>query len=113
MNPLIHTLNVFRKAFNFKDRSSRSEYWYFILVTLIIQIALPAILGGTGAIISLIYIVLAFIPSIALQARRLHDVGLTGWLQLLSLTGIGHLVVLFFAVKGSDQGENKFGPQPQ
>jgi len=38
-----------------------------------------------------------FIPSLAVGARRLHDIGRSGWLQLLILVPIaGFLVLLYF-----------------
>ncbi|EMY67904.1 PF05656 domain protein [Leptospira vanthielii serovar Holland str. Waz Holland = ATCC 700522] len=41
------------------------------------------------------------LPSLSVGARRLHDTGKSGWWQLIGITGIGVLVLIFFwAQKG-------------
>ena len=63
----------------------------------------------TGAI-SLIFQIIIILPSIAVGARRLHDIGKSGWWQLLILTLIGIiLLIVWFATIGSSN-ENKHGP---
>ena len=106
--------------FNFKTRSSRSEYWWFILFGLLagITIAIFEIIIGTynfesgmgpiGGILVLVNV----IPSIALAARRLHDVGRSGWWQLLYFTIIGTFVILYWLIKKGDGADNHFGKCP-
>ena len=64
----------FTNYFNFNGRSSRAEYWWWILFYILTSIV-PLI----GPFINLILI----IPTISLTARRLHDIGKTGWWQLI------------------------------
>ena len=48
-----------------------------------------------------------------LRERRLHDTGHSGWWLLLAFVPIiGSLVLLWWYVSPSEQGENRFGPQP-
>ena len=49
-------------------------------------------------------------PSIAIGARRLHDVGKSGWWQLLWFTIIGGFVLLYWAIRNGERRENDFGP---
>ena len=60
----------------------------------------------TGAI-TLIFQIIIILPSIAVGARRLHDIGKSGWWQLLVLTLIGIiLLIVWFATIGSSKKNN-------
>lgn len=79
----------------FSGRASRSEFWWFFLFQVLVQIA-AATLGNTvAALISLVLL----LPALAVGARRLHDIGRSGWWQLLTLTGIGVLVLIYWWVQ--------------
>jgi cell division protein FtsW len=46
-------------------------------------------------------------------ARRLHDIGKSGWWLLIYLIPlVGWLVLLFFAVQPSQSGSNEYGAEP-
>jgi uncharacterized membrane protein YhaH (DUF805 family) len=92
----------------FEGRASRSEYWWFYLFTLLATAVADRLSGTVGNIASLVF----FLPSLALAARRLHDVGRSGWWFLLIFTIIGIPVVLYWLVKDSDAGANKYGEGP-
>ena len=67
-------------------------------------------MGGT---ITTIVTILLFLPGLGVHIRRLHDVGKSGWWVLLQIVPlIGTLVLLYFLVKPSEKGTNKYGPQP-
>ena len=54
------------------------------------------------------------VPAIAVTARRLHDIGRSGWWILFGLIPlIGTIVLLVFMVLDSQDGENRFGPNPK
>jgi uncharacterized membrane protein YhaH (DUF805 family) len=92
----------------FDGRASRSEYWWFYLFTLLAGIA-AGILGSTvGNLATLAF----FLPGLAIAARRLHDVGRSGWWLLIVLTVIGIPVFLYWMVKDSDKGKNAYGEGP-
>jgi uncharacterized membrane protein YhaH (DUF805 family) len=50
-----------------------------------------------------------FLPFLAVSARRLHDIGKSGWWYLISLTGIGFFLLIFWWVQDSDTNENQYG----
>jgi uncharacterized membrane protein YhaH (DUF805 family) len=51
------------------------------------------------------------VPSIAVGARRLHDVNKSGWWQLLVIVPVvGWIILLIWVIKKGDEGENRFGP---
>jgi uncharacterized membrane protein YhaH (DUF805 family) len=94
----------------FSGRASRSEYWWFALFTLIAQAAATVVDVSIGLDLFANLLTLAFlIPSFALLARRLHDVGRSGWWWLLVFTIIGAFVVLYWLIRPGDAGANKFG----
>jgi len=72
-------------------------------------------LDSIGFGIFLIWIVLTFIPALAVRVRRLHDVGYSGlWLLALLIPYVGALAALFlFAITlfPSDD-DNRWGLSP-
>lgn len=92
----------------FEGRASRSEYWWFYLFTVLATAAADMLGGTAGNLASLAF----FLPGLALVARRLHDTGRSGWWFLIAFTVIGIPVLLYWLVKDSDAGANKYGAGP-
>ena len=70
-----------RNYFVFKGRSTRAEYWWWIVFLILASIPLTI----ASVIIPLIgqaFQLFTLIPSISLTTRRLHDIGKSGWWQL-------------------------------
>lgn len=67
---------------------------------------------GAGAIFILFATwALAFIDSMAMNFRRAHDTGKSGWIWLLLLIPIVNLLPLYWLlIEDSQQGPNKYGP---
>lgn len=105
-------LNKFAK---FNGRSRRAEYWSFFLVTMLFGMAASAWDNAIfeGEVFARMLDMVFFIPSIAVSTRRLHDIGRSGWWQLIALTGIGILVLLYWYSKDSEQTTNEFGRSPK
>lgn len=101
----------FENYFNFEGRATRSEYWWWFLFYIIVYFAAIAVdvvlsLGVLSLVVSLALLA----PSLALGARRLHDINKSGWWQLLLLIPlIGILIIIFLAAKKGDVSENRFG----
>ena len=92
----------FQNYTNFKGRSSRAEYWWWALFTVILSLLLSSINGSLGNLGSFI----TFLPSIAVAIRRVHDVDRAGWFILVPLYN------LYLVLQSGDSGENRFGPPP-
>jgi len=133
------------QAFNnyatFSGRASRSEYWLFYLLSIIVfGIAIALMLNGITAItefedlrrhihntsfaiglfIAVVWFVFALIPGIAVTVRRLHDRNMSGWWYLgFTVLGavpmVGWIASIAFLVvvclRGTP-GENRFGEDP-
>lgn len=115
---------------NFSGRSSRAEFWYAVLANAIIVLLVTAILlipaailgtdneiGALGVVLTpfliVLYALVMLVPSLALQVRRLHDSGKSGWLVLLGfIPSAGGIIMLVLCVLAGDSGENKYGPNP-
>lgn len=113
---------------NFSGRARRKEFWGFCLfwtigLAVIVGVGLSVDLGSgieqgddlpivmIGLVV--LYILLTFLPWVALLVRRLHDLGLTGWLAVLCfLPYVGWLATLVFALIPTQAGDNKWGPVP-
>ncbi|MGE0666283.1 MAG: DUF805 domain-containing protein [Sphingomonadales bacterium] len=105
-----------QKYADFNGRAPRSEFWWFYLAVIIAYIVV-GIVGGlilgrfAGALIGLLGLAI-IVPSLALTARRLHDVDKSGWWMLIAITGIGGLVLLYWYVQPGTSGPNRFGEDP-
>lgn len=106
----------------FDGRSRRKEYWFFALSNLIAMILLAIVDGITGnldetvglGLLSGLYCLAVFVPSIAVTVRRLHDTNHRGWWVLIGLIPlVGGIVLLVFTVMDSQPGANRFGPNPK
>jgi len=114
-------LEVLRNYADFSGRSRRKELWMFWLVNLVICMALGFIEGIIGifrgqsvSVLATLYSMFVLIPGLAVGARRLHDIGRSGWWLVLGLIPIlGAIVLLIFFVQDSQAGENRFGPDPK
>ena len=128
---------------DFSGRSRRMEYWMFALFAVIIYalcIALmfaggldfatledegipagPGVLFYLGAGVMALFFLGTFIPSIAVNVRRLHDRNLSGWWYLAfvvlsnvplagALVSIAYLIIMFLP---GTPGPNRFGDDPK
>jgi uncharacterized membrane protein YhaH (DUF805 family) len=108
-----------RSAFSnyavFEGRATRSEYWWFYLFAIIINAVLNVaaeLSGDSDFVASLVTLAISLaivVPSIAVAARRLHDVNRSGWWQLIALTIIGIIPLIYWLAKKGTDGPNRFG----
>lgn len=97
---------------NFKGRARRKEYWFFVLsqfIVILIAIVLDSILFDSPSLFYTITTLGLFIPSLAVAVRRMHDIGKSGWLLLLSLIPLIGLIVIFWLASETKQENNQWG----
>lgn len=112
-------LEVLRKYVVFDGRAHRTEFWMFTLVSVIISIVLALIdvaigtYNAGGGVLQGIYGLAVLLPSLAVGARRLHDIGRSGWWLLLGLIPlVGIIILIVWWAQESDAGANEYGPNP-
>lgn len=69
----------FRKCFDFTGRARRTEYWYWALFAIIVNVITTIIDGEEGGVLSALAGLILFIPGLSVTVRRLHDIGRSGW----------------------------------
>jgi len=105
----------FNNYFTFSGRSRRSEYWFWALFTFLGGAVFQVVDGITGvAIFYSIFSLVIIIPGLALGARRLHDIGKSGWWQLLWVAVlVGWVILIIWNIRDSDEAPNSHGPNPK
>jgi uncharacterized membrane protein YhaH (DUF805 family) len=117
-------LVAFKKYAVFSGRARRKEYWFFVLFNTLIMIGLVVLeflsglaikeMGVGVGLITVLYGLVIFLPSLAVAVRRLHDTGRSGWWYLLSLVPLlGAIILIVFLATDSDYRANKYGPNPK
>lgn len=116
------TLQAYGRFADFDGRSGRAEFLSFFgvnaLVTLLL-VGTSAYLGArfdlswmaAGAVAS-IYLVVAFVPALALVARRLHDTGRSSLWTLLGAVPIASLLLVVWLLVPGEPGPNRWGRSP-
>ncbi len=113
---------AWKKAFVFQGRARRTEYVCFNVLNFVVMIVLMIVDGTFGTmdeemgmgLLSSLFALAAFIPSISVSVRRLHDMNFTGLWLLFGFVPLLNLILwlaLLFA-PGSP-GTNRFGPDPR
>jgi uncharacterized membrane protein YhaH (DUF805 family) len=128
-------LIVLKKYAVFTGRARRKELWMFTLFCVIFWILLmilDKVLGttfnldkqGIGNVLFSIFVgegwfdaifgLAIIIPSWAVCWRRLHDIGKSGWWNLLFFVPIiGWIILLVWHCTDSQVGENTYGGNPK
>lgn len=87
------TKTCLSKYADFNGRASRSEYWWFVLFTIIVSIVLSFVSNTLSGLFSLGML----LPSIAAATRRLHDTNRSGWMQLIGIVPVlGWIAIIYF-----------------
>lgn len=96
------------KYVTFSGRATRSEYWWFILFCIVVQVAVAAVAGHESTISMLADLAL-FLPGLAAGSRRLHDTGRTAWWLLLFLIPIiGWIILVIFLTQRTKSEGDKY-----
>ena len=112
---------VTKKFFCFEGRAGRKEFWMFFLANIIANVIINVIINIIGSvtagispkigpIIQFVYFLAVLLPFLGVTARRLHDTGKSGWMQLLGfIPFVGYLIVLILCALEGQKEANRFG----
>jgi uncharacterized membrane protein YhaH (DUF805 family) len=109
---------VLQKYTLFTGRARRSEFWYFVLISVLIGFVLGILdsvirkLAGFGPF-GMIYGLAVLVPTIAVSIRRLHDTDRSGWWLLLGLVPLVGLVLIVFLAEDGKASTNRYGQNPK
>lgn len=131
-------LECFTKHYaDFSGRARRREYWGTVLFNGLIQAGLSIILSIVATILFssieingeatfsplffllpdipiYIYLLIWFLPGLAVSVRRLHDIGKSGWnLLWILLPIVGAIMLIYWYCQDSQPEENKWGANPK
>lgn len=120
-----------RKYKDFGGRARRSEFWYFYIVAMIIELFFGLLSlafvdtrfdtysgyyyyyssGYSVYIVFMLILEIAIlIPLLAASTRRLHDTGRSGYFNFILLIPFGIFALWYFWAIDSARGANFFGP---
>ena len=110
--------SVFSKYATFSGRARRSEYWYFVLLQVIVTAVLSTLYYATNSTIFTFLLGLfdlaLLVPSLAVCWRRLHDIGRSGAYYFFVLIPlVGWILLLVWMCQDSQPGANQYGPNPK
>lgn len=93
-----------KKYFDFTGVASRQQYWMFFLFSILVFIPLVIVDSLLGVeFLGAIYNLAIVIPTVSIAARRFHDIGKSGWWQLILLIPlIGLLIFIYFMCQKSN-----------
>ncbi|MDM1020056.1 DUF805 domain-containing protein [Acinetobacter sp. VNK23] len=93
---------------NFNGRARRKEFWFFNLVYFGLLLIISGLFGSQSPLLILLLLSM-FLPALAVSTRRLHDIGKSGWWYLISFTGIGYFLLIFWWATEGDNHSNQYG----
>ena len=122
MNLIESVKYCYKNYSNFNGRATRSEFWYFYLffyLTIFLLTFISGIIkeGEAMFVIGAIFVLGSLIPFVAVTTRRLHDVGRSGWWQVLGaipyVNIIAVIVLIFWWCSEGEKKKNKYGSVPK
>jgi len=106
--------SVLNQYATFTGRARRSEFWFWILATVIASVVASIIDAIIGIkLLEFVVALATIVPTLAVGARRLHDTGRSGWLQLLGLIPVVGWIILILWFLEDSHADNQHGPNPK
>lgn len=115
-----------RRAFDFKGRATRREYWlfwvqiliafflYFFMIGLLAPVAEGEAFAVAIALTAVAGSIFLLIATTSALVRRLHDHDKSGWMALLTLVpAVGWIFFLIMTLTPGTNGENDYGFDPR
>ncbi len=114
MNFLESFQTCYKKTFNYRERASKSEYWWFQLYYTLFAILMTYFQDHSFGQVLIYLWLFNNLPMLSAGVRRLHDMNKSGWTVLWAMIPIvGALIVLGMLLGDGTKGKNTFGPKPK
>lgn len=102
---------VIERFAKFEGRAGKREFWYFVLVNVVVSILISLLRSD---VLSYAYSLAILVPSLAVGVRRLHDINKSGWLMaIVVIPVIGIIILLVLAAQDGTPGANQYGDNPE
>jgi uncharacterized membrane protein YhaH (DUF805 family) len=118
--------SYFKNYARFNGRARRSEYWFSVLFSLLVQAPVNVAVSITSpesdltegyfliylfaAIVATILLIGLVAPALAVTVRRLHDTGRSAWYFMWGfLPLVGAIIFLVALLEDSSPSANKYG----
>jgi len=99
--------NSILNSFDFKNRSSRREYWNFQIIVYFLSAIVSVLSVFLNSLLpAIIFAILISVPNLSIGVRRMHDVGKEGFLFLIPFYSF------YLSILDGDKGENSYGERP-
>jgi uncharacterized membrane protein YhaH (DUF805 family) len=100
---------MFKNPFSFDGRIRRMEYGLTFIIYIVCYFAALALIGtaGAGTAIGVLMLIPIAWFVWAQGAKRCHDIGRTGWIQIVPF------YVFFLLFQDGDDGTNSYGQNPK
>ena len=107
----------FKNYVNFNGRSTRSEYWWYVLFNSIVVLVLGFIAKLVGisdaagnSPLTSIWSLVVFIPGLSICVRRLHDIGKSWVSMLIVLIPLAGIIIYIVWMCQPSDTDNLWGP---
>ena len=105
-----------RKYTTFSGRAKRSEFWQFVLFVILLHAALWIVSlavfrldGPNFPLLNCLIHLVFIIPWFAAASRRLHDIGKSGWWQLIGFIPlIGPILLIVWLATNTKASGDKY-----
>ncbi len=127
-------IDTFKSAFDYNGRTSRKDYWMFMLLSYLIPFLIAQVIihiigidikkpfdpefsvnsfSGVLLILFAIYVLTIMIANLGLSIRRFHDIGKSGYFIFLGLVPyLGGFAIFTMHAFPGDVGDNLYGDDP-
>ncbi|MFB2537699.1 MULTISPECIES: DUF805 domain-containing protein [unclassified Acinetobacter] len=109
-------IHCFKNYANFSGRAGRKEFWsfyvlyWFLIIMTFVVLDQANLQSKTSKLIFIVVYIILAIPTYAVTCRRLHDIGKSGWYQMMVVLPLeGYTLLLIWCCRKGEIIENRYG----